>query len=252
MIRTRRWLAGTGERARRRTPATATATAAAKDRDGDGDGDAGAAGYSARWRPADEAAARQLIVTYEDEERFEFTGRQEAERLLPHVRGDATVLDLGCGIGRIALYIAPHCARLWAVDVSAEMLAMARRRLVGENNVRFATCSGTRVPDVETGSVDFLYSIIVLQHLEREDAFLLLEECVRMLRPGGSAFITWPNIADPEYLQSFVDYAHNGDVADRARARMYTTTELAVLLPRAGFSAVEVHDAPNIVTVCTR
>jgi ubiquinone/menaquinone biosynthesis C-methylase UbiE len=213
---------------------------------------AGAGRYASRWRPADESSAREAILSYDDAERFELTGKEEAGRILPHAGEGATVADIGCGIGRIALYMAPHCATLWAVDVSEEMLAMARQRMADHPNVRYARCVDTRVPDIPSSSVDLVYSIIVLQHLEREDAFLLVEDIVRMLRPGGKAFITWPNIADPGYLESFVTYAHNGESSHLARARMYSTTELAVLLPAAGFSDVEVHDAPNIVTICTR
>jgi ubiquinone/menaquinone biosynthesis C-methylase UbiE len=215
-------------------------------------GDAPTGRYGPRWRPPDVSSAREAILSYDDAERFEFTGKQEAERILPHAGEDATVADIGCGIGRIALYMAPHCSTLWAVDVSDEMLSMARQRLADQPNVFYARCVDTRVPDIPSGSVDLAYSIIVLQHLEREDAFLLLEDIVRMLRRGGKAFITWPNITDPEYLESFVTYAHNGEAGHLSRARMYSTTELSVLLPRAGFRDVEVHDAPNIVTICTR
>jgi hypothetical protein len=40
-------------------------------------------------------------------------------------------------------------------------------------------------------------------------------------------------------------------VSNPVRARTYTTSELKWLLPGAGFSAVEVRPAPNIVTICT-
>lgn len=188
----------------------------------------------------------------EDEEYFERTGREEADRLLPWVRAESTVLDLGCGMGRIAKYVAPHCATLWAADVSEEMLRFAADRLSDCRNVRFAHSADSAVPEVPDGSIDFAYSVLVLQHVEREDAFLLMRDVHRMLRPGGSAFVTWPNITEPFYLDTFVKYAETGEVANPARARIYTTIELETVLARIGFSAVEVQDAPNIVTVCTR
>jgi SAM-dependent methyltransferase len=208
--------------------------------------------YGTLWRPANEAEARLQIVTYDDRERFEASGRQELVQLLPYLDPEATVLDLGCGIGRIARYVAPHCHALWAVDASGEMLEMAAQLLAEHPNVRYARCEDTRVPAVPDASIDFAYSIIVLQHLEKEDAFLLVEDVARMLCPGGRALFTWPNLLDEFYLDTFLTYAHRGEVTNPARARMYTTTELECLLPCAGFSAVEVRPAPNIVTICTR
>jgi SAM-dependent methyltransferase len=209
-------------------------------------------GYGRNWMPDSEAEARRQIITYEDEERFEATGRSELDRLGPFFEPTSTVLDLGCGIGRIARYVAPRCESLWAVDASPRMLELARRRLAEQHNVRYALCADTRVPDVPDASVDFVYSIIVLQHLEKEHAFLLVEDVVRMLRPGAKALFTWPNLLDDFFLDSFLSYAHEGGSANPSRARMYTTVELERLLPAAGFSEVEVREGPDIVTICTR
>jgi SAM-dependent methyltransferase len=219
---------------------------------GGGGAGAGGPGYGRNWMPESEGDARVQILNFEDEQHFEETGKGELARLQPFFEASSTVLDLGCGIGRIARYVAPNCGTLWAVDASPRMLELARGRLGELANVRYALCADTKVPDVPDGSVDFVYSIIVLQHLEKEHAFLLVEDVVRMLKPGGRAFFTWPNILDDFFLDSFVQYARGGGSANPSRARMYTTAELERLLPAAGFSAVEIRDEPDIVTVCTR
>jgi SAM-dependent methyltransferase len=208
--------------------------------------------YENLWKPTNASEARRQILTHDDLEHFETTGEEEMVRLVPYITTESRVVDLGCGAGRIAYYIAPLCGTLWAVDVSPEMLGFARDRLARFTNVRYARCQQTRVPDIADGSVDFIYSIIVLQHLEREDAVKLVKDCVRMLRPGGRAFLTWPNLLDSYYLDAFMTYVENGEVANPARARMYTTTELECVLSRVGFSEVTILDGPNIVTVCTR
>ncbi|HTW06732.1 MAG TPA: class I SAM-dependent methyltransferase [Acidimicrobiales bacterium] len=204
------------------------------------------------WAPATEADARAEILLTPDEDEFDASGRHELGRLLPFVDETTTALDLGCGIGRIARHLAPHCRALWAVDASPRMLELAGGRLAGVANIRYALCKDTAVPDIADASVDFVYSVLVLQHLEKEDAFLLLEEMYRVLRPGGRALYTWPNLDDDGYLRAFVQGARAGEATNLYRARPYTVGELQRLIPAAGYSSVELHEAPNIVTVCTR
>jgi SAM-dependent methyltransferase len=61
-----------------------------------------------------------------------------AERL---IGPDRDVLDLGCGIGRVAAALAPHCRSVLGVDISPGMIAEARRRHALPN-VRFVVTGG--------------------------------------------------------------------------------------------------------------
>ncbi len=49
-----------------------------------------------------------------------------AARILPHLPQNAHVCDAGCGLGYLSLALAPHCARVTAVDASAEALEVLR------------------------------------------------------------------------------------------------------------------------------
>ena len=206
--------------------------------------------YGQLWDPRDETEAMRLILNNADPEVFEATGRENADQLSRLIGASDTVLDLGCGIGRVARYVAPRCNLLWAVDASEKMLTMARRRLVGHANVRFERCEGNKVPGVPDASVDLAYSILVLQHLEREDAFELLRDVRRMVRPGGAVYLTFPNLLSEEYLSAFLAYVEQGEVANRSRARFYTPQEVGRLLPAAGFSVEELDAGVEIRVVC--
>jgi hypothetical protein len=94
-----------------------------------------------------------------------------------------------------------------------------------------------------------VYSVLVLQHVEREDAFCMLRDVRRVLRPGGVAYLTFPNILDDGYLSAFVQYAETGEVANVARARFYTPAEVERLVTAAGFVEVSVAEGPDIVAV---
>jgi ubiquinone/menaquinone biosynthesis C-methylase UbiE len=211
----------------------------------------GAPEYGELWCPKDESDARQLILNDADAEAFEQSGRVDAERLAPLIRPENVVLDLGCGIGRVARYVSPLCKTLWAVDASESMLGYARERLGDLPNVRFARCAGTRIPDVAADSVDVVYSLITLQHLEREDAFALLRDVRRVLRTGGCAYLTFPNLLTDPYLAAFLAYVDGGEVANPARARFYTPEEVRRLLPAAGFAVDRLEPGIEIVVVCS-
>jgi len=210
--------------------------------------------YDRCWQPRSVSGAMRSIFNGDDAAVFERTGREQAEvlaALLPCE--EAVVVDIGCGIGRVARYMAPNCKLLWAVDVSKQMLAMAAERLADQSNVRFARSADTRIPDIADSSVDFVYSILVLQHLEREDAFLMLREIRRILRPGGTAYMTFPNLLSDVYLTSFVTYAESGEAAvNPARARIYTPQEVERLLPAAGLTLTSLEAGIEIVVRATR
>ncbi len=194
--------------------------------------------YEPTWSAADEAEARLLIYNTDSEESFVEGGKADAARLRPYFDKGSTVLDLGCGIGRVASFVAPECARLWAVDVSQKMLDLAAKRLAGCDNVTYLHSRDVAMPAVPSASVDLAYSLLVLQHLEREDAFLLLEELRRVLKPGGTLVVTFPNLLSDEYLGSFLEYVRDRSKRVPARARAYTPEEVGRIMEAAGFEAV--------------
>ncbi|MDA8039778.1 MAG: class I SAM-dependent methyltransferase [Actinomycetota bacterium] len=190
--------------------------------------------YASLWNPSNERDALLQIYNTDRLESLDEGGRWDAERLEKYYSRDSTVLDLGCGIGRIAQYVAPRCDHFWAVDVSQSMLDMARERLGAAKRVSYALCEDVAFASVPSDSVDLAYAVLVLQHLEREDAFLLLEELRRVIKRSGVVVVTYPNLASETYLKCFVDYAHKGEVTRRDRARLYTAQEVATILPAAG------------------
>jgi malonyl-CoA O-methyltransferase len=105
---------------------------------------------------------------------------------LGEVRGLAA-LDLGCGTGRHALWLAAAGARVTAVDFSEGMLAEARRK-PGASQVSFLVHDLHRALPFEAASFERVVSGLVLEHLH--DLHLVFGEARRVLRPGGRAVVS--------------------------------------------------------------
>jgi 2-polyprenyl-3-methyl-5-hydroxy-6-metoxy-1,4-benzoquinol methylase len=205
-------------------------------------------GYGQYWQPLEQTEARRQIYNSEDADHFEEGGKADCDSLRPYFTATSTVLDLGCGTGRVARYVAAECAQLWAVDASTRMLELAAERMAHIGNVRYARCYDVKIPDVASESIDLVYSLLVLQHLEREDAFLLLQELRRIVKPTGTVFLTFPNLLSDVYLNAFVSDAALTP-RNPVRARIYTPQEVDRLLSEVGFS-VEIDPDVEIRAVC--
>jgi len=102
------------------------------------------------------------------------------------VRG-LSVLDLGCGTGRHAIWLAAAGATVTALDFSEGMLAEARRK-TGAESIRFIVHDlHERLPFLG-GSFDLVVSGLVCEHVRNLQSFFA--EAHRMLRAGGRAVVS--------------------------------------------------------------
>ena len=102
---------------------------------------------------------------------------------------DASVLEFGCGCGRLLRHFARFSTRclFTGVDIDADAVAWVRA------NLPFAEAqSSNPLPPLSfpAASFDATYSFSVFTHLPREAQRLWLAELARVLRPGGIAVLT--------------------------------------------------------------
>ena len=129
-----------------------------------------------------------------ERESFLSSGEEDFERLVApiltrHELSTTTgaILELGCGAGRMTHSFARRFKRVYALDISVEMLQRARKIHVDRSNILWLLSNGADLACVKSNSFDFAFSYLVLQHLPEEALTRrYLEEMVRVLRPGGA------------------------------------------------------------------
>jgi malonyl-CoA O-methyltransferase len=158
------------------------------------------------------------------------------------VRG-LDVLDLGCGTGRHALWLAARGATVTAVDFSEGMLGEARRK-PGAAAIQFLVHDlHDRLP-FPPGRFDLVVSGLVLEHLGDLGAFF--GEARRVLKPEGRAVVSAMHPA--MFLRGtqarFTDPA-SGEVVPPG-SNLYSVGALVMAAVRAGFRLVDVAEvAPD-------
>jgi SAM-dependent methyltransferase len=101
---------------------------------------------------------------------------------------DVDVLDLGCGIGRVAAAIAPHARSVLGLDISPAMIAEARRRHFAAN-LRFEVTDGAGLAAVPTACQDLVLAVDSFPYLVQAGATVgerHVAAAARILRPGGT------------------------------------------------------------------
>jgi SAM-dependent methyltransferase len=105
---------------------------------------------------------------------------------------DLTVLDIGCGIGRIELALAPLVRAITAIDISPHMINEARRRCRGLANINFQQCNGKDLTAFGDRSFDLILAIDSFPCMFAVDPEIParhLGDCARLLRSGGTLLI---------------------------------------------------------------
>ena len=150
------------------------------------------------WDERARENARYYVNTertdWKDDDFFESGRRTVQEEILTDMTNicqgkdpkQMTVLEIGCGVGRVTRALAEVFGAVHGVDVSGEMIRRATEALADVPNVRFHKNNGADLAAVGDIFVDFAFSSIVFQHIpSREVIANYVREVHRLLRPGG-------------------------------------------------------------------
>jgi 2-polyprenyl-3-methyl-5-hydroxy-6-metoxy-1,4-benzoquinol methylase len=152
-------------------------------------------------------------------------------RLRPGMR----VLEIGCGTGLFTEKFAESRAQLVAVDISPDLLGMAKARGLSPDKVQFLQ---KRFEDCDVdGPFDAVIGSSILHHLHIKAALIKIYE---LLKPGGIGSFAEPNMLNPQiFLQKNIPWLKErlGDSPDETA---FVRGQLRTLLLKSGFEKVEI------------
>lgn len=183
-------------------------------------------------RPAkfwDRIAERYAKRPIADEEAYE----RKLEITRRYLRPDMRVLEFGCGTGSTAILHAPHVGRIHAIDISAKMLDIAKRRAdeAGVGNVNFEQLTLEQLGAGEE-SFDAVLGLSVLHLLDDRNA--AIAEVHRLLKPGGAFISSTACVGDMAKIFGLIlpVGAFFGAIP---QLKVFTRNELETSLKDAGF-----------------
>lgn len=210
--------------------------------------------YGQVWDTASQSldAARISVCGTSDAAEWHRSGEATAGDVAAEaaVKPTDSVLEIGCGAGRVGRYLAPRCGTWIGADVSANMLRFAAESLQDIANVRFFKLNGYDLTGVDTRSLDVVYSTGVFMHLDEWERYRYIADAYRVLRPGGRIYIDNFNLLSDEGWALFEDLLKIDPAKRPANVSRHSTPqELELYLMRAGFTGVRVRTGGLWVTV---
>ena len=198
--------------------------------------------------------------------------RQYLNAEIQHARsriapGD-TVLELGCGYGRVVMELADRAGQIVGIDTAMESLEMARAWIGERSNCAFVGMDAARMGF----SDDSFDTVLCVQNgvcAFGVESTILIQEALRVVRAGGTAlFSTYSHRVWPHRLAWFeeqsahgllgeIDYESTGDgvivCKDGFRAGALTETEFREICTALGCEPViDEVDASSIFCEITK
>jgi ubiquinone/menaquinone biosynthesis C-methylase UbiE len=156
------------------------------------------------------------------------------DRLLELVRPRLSwrALDVATGAGHTAYAFAPHVGRVWATDITEEMLGIVRQEVQRRNlaNVEVAYAKAEALP-FEDGSFELVTCRIAPHHFDSIPLFL--GEARRVLKPGGLVAVA-DNIVPPGLVGDYVNAVER--FRDPSHLRALAMEEWRMALLDQGFA----------------
>ena len=181
----------------------------------------------------------------QNERAFRASGERDVQLVLQGVpeilERHQSVLEIGCGTGRLLEPLAGHFEQVFGVDVSGEMVRRGRQRLAHLPQVHFVEIDGLGRLPFRDQSFDFCFSYITFHHIPIKSVVRsYIRETQRVLKPAGVA--RWHFFGRPAGMLASIREAVTHK--DTWRGCKFTLREIRDAVRAAGFEIVNADYVP--------
>jgi putative AdoMet-dependent methyltransferase len=141
--------------------------------------------------------------------------------------GSSSVLELGTGTGNLAILLEDF-DRMVCVDISANMLGIARAKLADRPNVEYVQADLLQCFEALEERFDVVISAYAIHHLTEEERHVLFRSVERSLEPGGRAVFGDLMFADDEERRDYLAALRSkgeSDLADEIEDEFFWNVE---------------------------
>jgi SAM-dependent methyltransferase len=181
----------------------------------------------------------------QNEAAFRASGERDMPLVLEGVSqilpGNESVLEIGCGTGRLLEPLSRHFDQVFGVDVSGEMVRRGRERLSQLPRVHFKEIDGQGALPFPDKKFDFCFSYITFHHIPIKSVVCrYIHETHRVLKRGGVA--RWHFFGRPAGILAAIreSVTHK----DTWRGAKFTLSEITAAVRAAGFEIVHAQHVP--------
>jgi SAM-dependent methyltransferase len=181
----------------------------------------------------------------QNEAAFRASGERDLQLVLEGVSeilaGHQSVLEIGCGTGRLLEPLTRHFDHVFGVDVSREMVRRGRERLAHLPQAHFVEIDGLGELPFRDESFNFCFSYITFHHIPIKSVVRsYINETHRVLRVAGVA--RWHFFGRPAGILSSI--RERVTHKDTWRGCKFTLSEITAAVREAGFEIVDAHYVP--------
>ncbi len=140
------------------------------------------------------------------------------------IQSTDVVLEFGCGVGRLMKPLKDKCKLMVGTDISDKVLSYAMSFV--DYGANFKSLKDEVGQGLPIEFADKIFSIIVMQHIEKPKVVRALVRLNNCLKPGGSMLIQFPNLEKLKDMYSNYMLSKYSFGALEPRMEFYTRKEL--------------------------
>jgi len=122
---------------------------------------------------------------------------QVTSAILPFLKKESTIVDVGCGPGRYAEYFIKHGHQVGCVDMAEKPMALLPDRLQAAEKQKLLfheVCCASQLQWMDDQLADIILLMGPMYHLtDASSRQAVFQQCQRILRPGGHLFVMYLN-----------------------------------------------------------